>query len=207
MSENATVFIVDDDAAVRLGVSRLLRAAGIGTADFPHAHAFLDSGHCSDAGCLVLDVDMPGLSGVELQRVLAERHCLLPIVFVTGHGDISMGVQAMKYGAADFLTKPLDSDRLLAAVQAAIERNRAARAARASMDTILQRLATLTPRELEVLPLVVAGQMNKQVAARLGTAEKTIKVHRARVMQKLQVRTLAGLVRLADRVGIGAPAP
>ena len=207
MSEIATVFIVDDAAAVRVSVSRLLRAAGFATADFPHAQAFLDSGHCNDAGCLVLDIEMPNLSGIELQRVLAERGCVLPIVFLTGHGDIDTCVQAMKVGAADFLTKPLDGDRLLAAVQVAIERNRAARAARAALDEVLQRLATLTPREREVLPLVVAGQMNKQVAARLGTAEKTIKVHRARVMQKLQVRTLAELVHLADRIGVAQPAP
>jgi FixJ family two-component response regulator len=207
MSEIATVFIVDDAAAVRVSVSRLLRAAGFATADFPHAQAFLDSGHCDDAGCLVLDIEMPNLSGIELQRVLAERGCVLPIVFLTGHGDIDTCVQAMKVGAADFLTKPLDGDRLLAAVQVAIERNRTARAARAALDEVLQRLATLTPREREVLPLVVAGQMNKQVAARLGTAEKTIKVHRARVMQKLQVRTLAELVHLADRIGVAQPAP
>lgn len=207
MSEASTVFVIDDSEAVCKAVSRLLRASGLTVDSFADAEAFLRSGRYREAGCIVLDVELPGLSGMELQRVLVDRGCLLPIVFLTGHGDIPMGVQAMKCGAADFLTKPLDPDRLLAAVNAAIERNLAARSAHRTQQEILQLLATLTPREREVLPLVVAGQMNKQVAARLGTAEKTIKVHRAHVMQKLHVRTLADLVHLADRVGIGAPVP
>jgi FixJ family two-component response regulator len=126
----------------------------------------------------------------------------MPIIFLTGHGDIHMGVQAMKFGAVDFLTKPVDGDVLVEAVRIAMERERTARSARAESDELQQRLATLTPREREVLPLVVAGQMNKQIADRLGTVEKTIKVHRARVMQKLQVRTLAALVHLAEKAGI-----
>ena len=204
MNATPTVFIIDDNEAVRAGMSRLLRSADYAVAAFPDAEAFLDGERCSEPGCLLLDVKLPGLSGLELQHVLAERRSLLPIIFLTAHGDIGMGVQAMKAGAADFLTKPVESDRLLDAVPAAIEKNRAMRAARAAQDEILQRMHALTPRERQVLPLVVAGQMNKQVAARLGTTEKTIKVHRARVMQKLKVRTLADLVHLADRVGIGA---
>lgn len=203
MTQNATVSIVDDSEAVRTAMSRLLRAADFHVAEFADAEAFLRSG-CRDApGCLLLDVSLPGLTGLELQRVLADRHSLLPIVFLTGHGDVGMSVQAMKSGAVDFLTKPVDPERLIEAVSAAIARNLAARAAHAVTADILQRLATLTPREREVLPLVVSGKMNKQVAAQLGTAEKTVKVHRARVMQKLKVRTLADLVHLADRVGIG----
>ena len=206
MIEAPTVFIVDDEASVRAGLSRLLRSAGFDVAEFAGAQAFLDSGRSTDPGCLLLDVEMPGLSGVELQRILSDRGCLVPVIFLSGHADIAVSVRAMKQGAEDFLTKPFDEERLLAAVGAALEDNRAARAARAATDEIRQRLATLTPREREVLPLVVAGQMNKQMAARLGTAEKTIKVHRARVMHKMKVRTLAGLVNLARDAGIETPA-
>jgi FixJ family two-component response regulator len=158
-------------------------------------------------GCLILDVQMPGLTGFELQQALASRHSALSIVFVTGHGDLNMGVRAMKLGAVDFLTKPVDESVLLEAVREAIERSRVIVAARAATDERQRLLATLTPREREVLPLVVSGRLNKQVADRLGTVEKTIKVHRAHVMAKLKARTLADLVRFADRAGIRGPAP
>jgi FixJ family two-component response regulator len=198
-----TVFVVDDDPSVLTGLSRLLQSAGFGVTAFASAQAFLESGSCSKPGCLVLDVQMPGLSGVELQQILVEKKSALPIVFLSGHSELAVGVRAMKLGAVDFLTKPFDAEVLLEAVRLSIEKNRVVRAVQAAMADIERRIATLTPREREVLPLVVAGQMNKQVAARLGTVEKTIKVHRARVMAKLQVRTFADLVHLAGRAGIG----
>jgi FixJ family two-component response regulator len=202
MTETRTVFLVDDDPAVLAALRRLLRSAGFDVMAFESAQAFLDGAHDRQPGCLVLDVSLPGLSGVELQQLLARRHSLLPIIFLTGHGDIDMSVQAMKSGAADFLTKPVDDSLLLASVHAALAANRSARATRAVLDEIELRLATLTPREREVLPLVVSGRMNKQIASDLGTVEKTVKVHRARVMTKMGVNTLAALVRMADRVGI-----
>jgi len=205
MTTSPTVFLVDDDPAVLKSLSRLLRSAGFNVAPFQSAHDFLDSDDSSTPGCLVLDVAMPSLDGLALQEVLAARERELPIIFLTGHGDIAMGVQAMKVGATDFLTKPVDDEKLLDAVHTAIEKNRLTLRTRAELDDIQQRLATLTPREREVLALVVAGQLNKQTAAELGTAEKTIKVHRARVMAKMKVSSLAELVRLANRAGIVGP--
>jgi FixJ family two-component response regulator len=202
VNETPTVFLVDDDPAVLGALSRLLRSAGHPVASFASAADFLASGLDTAPGCLLLDVSMPGLSGVALQQLLAERHSTLPVIFLTGHGDIDMGVQAMKAGATDFLTKPVDASQLLAAVQAAIAQNRSRRQARAILDEIAQRIASLTPREREVLPLVVSGRLNKQIASDLGTVEKTVKVHRARVMAKMGVHSLADLVRLADRAGI-----
>jgi FixJ family two-component response regulator len=202
MTDTATVFLVDDDPAVLKGLARLLRSASCEVAVFSSAQEFIAGDHLSQPGCLILDVEMPGLTGVELQQALAGRHSALPIIFLTGHGDIDMGVRAMKLGAVDFLTKPVDADVLLEAVRDAIERSRVIVAARAAMDEIERLLATLTPREREVLPLVVSGQLNKQVAARLGTVEKTIKVHRGRMMRKLGMRTVQDLVRLAERAGI-----
>jgi len=205
MTSAPTVFLVDDDTAVLKALSRLLRSAGFEVDTFTSAQAFLDADRAAAAGCVVLDVAMPGLGGLALQQALAACGSHLPIVFLTGHGDIDMGVQAMKVGAADFLTKPVDDARLIDAVANAIERNRLALRASAEVDEIRLRLATLTAREREVLALVVSGRMNKQVAAELGTAEKTIKAHRGRVMTKMQVRSLAELVRLADRAGIVGP--
>ena len=202
MTCTPTVFVVDDDASVLTSLSRLLQSAGFNVSAFACARAFLESDSFSKPGCLVLDVQMPGLSGVELQQMLNEKKSALPIVFLSGNSELRTGVQAMKRGAFDFLTKPVEAESLLEAVRLSIETNRVTRAHQAAEADIVQRLATLTPREREVLPLVVAGQMNKQVAARLGTVEKTIKVHRARVMAKLQVRTFADLVCLANRAGI-----
>ena len=207
MTNAPTVFVVDDDPSVLTGLTRLLQSAGLAVAAFASAQAFLESDNCSKPGCLVLDVQMPGLSGIELQQILVERKSALPIIFLSGHSELPVGVRAMKLGAFDFLTKPVDAEALLEAVRLSIEKNRVVRDAQAAMADIEQRLATLTPREREVLPLVVAGQMNKQVAAQLGTVEKTVKVHRARVMAKLQVRTFADLVHLADRAGIGGLDP
>jgi FixJ family two-component response regulator len=201
-----TVFLVDDDPAVLRGLSRLLRSAGFNVSPFQSAQDFLDGENFSAPGCIVLDVAMPGLDGLALQEALVARNSELPVIFLTGHGDIAMGVQAMKVGATDFLTKPVDDQTLLDAVRTAIEKNRLALQTRAELDDIRQRLATLTPREREVLALVVAGQLNKQAAAELGTVEKTIKVHRARVMAKMKVSSLAELVRLASRADIVGPA-
>jgi len=206
MLSTPRVFLVDDQPAVLKALTRLLISAGFEVAAFGSAQDFLDSGHANALGCLVLDLAMPGMNGMELQQALVARASALPIIFLTGHGDIDTGVQAMKFGAADFLTKPVDGDKLLSAVQAAFERNRQTLSDRAELDDIKERLASLTPREREVLALVVEGKLNKQAAAELGTVEKTIKVHRARVMSKMKVRSLAELVRLVDRVGIrGAP--
>jgi FixJ family two-component response regulator len=200
------VHLVDDDAAVLRSLQRVLRAARVRTAAFESADAFLAAHSPDMVGCIVLDLSMPGLDGLELQRELAARHCQLPIVFLTGRGDIPSTVHAMQHGAVDFLTKPVDVEHLLRAVRAAFERDAQARAARAVRRALEDRFAALTAREREVLAHLLAGQLNKQIAARLGTAEKTIKVHRARIMQKLAVRSLADVARMAQAAGI-APAP
>jgi FixJ family two-component response regulator len=197
----ATVFVVDDDAAVLKGLARLLRSAGLTVAAFASPREFLDRHDPNAPGCVVLDVAMPGLSGLELQQTLMARGQELAIIFLTGHGDIPMSVKAMKHGAVDFLTKPVDDDALLRAVRVAIEKDRVQRQARAEIAEIQQRLATLTPREREVLHHVISGHLNKQTAADLGTVEKTIKVHRARVMEKMKVHSVAELVHLAERAG------
>jgi FixJ family two-component response regulator len=198
------VFVVDDYAPVRSSICRLLHAAGFVVAAFASAEEFLAQYDPRVWGCLVLDVAMPALNGLELQRILAQASSLLPIIFLTGEGDIPKSVQAMKHGASDFLTKPFNDEDLLAAVRTAIEKNRALRQEQAELSEIEARLATLTPREREVLEYVVAGKLNKQIAGDLGTVEQTVKVHRARVMQKMRVQSVAQLVRLTERCGIGA---
>ena len=199
-----TIFVVDDDPAALTGLSRLLRSAGFAVATFSSPREFLDRHDPGAPGCLVLDVAMPELDGLELQQVLAAGGHAPSIVFLTGHGDIPKSVRAMKAGAVDFLTKPVQDADLLEAVRAAIEEDRLQRQARADAAEIAQRLATLTPREREVLEHVIAGQLNKQAAADLGIGEKTIKVHRGRIMKKMKVRSVAELVRLAERAGIRA---
>ena len=198
----ATVFVVDDYAPVRSSISRLLRAAGFAVVAFASADEFLAQFDPQTMGCLVLDVAMPTLNGLELQHILEKTGSLLPIIFLTGHGDIPKTVQAMKHGASDFLTKPVNDEDLLAAVRVAIEKNRVLRQEQAQLSEIQARLATLTPREREVLEYVVTGKLNKQIAGDLGTVEQTVKVHRARVMQKMRVRSVAELVRLTQRCGI-----
>ena len=199
-----TVFVVDDYAPVRRSVSRLLGAAGFPVVAFASADEFLAQYDPQTMGCLVLDVAMPTLNGLELQHFLEKTGSLLPIIFLTGTSDIPQSVQAMKHGASDFLTKPVNDEDLLAAVRAAIEKNRVLRQEQAELSEIQARLATLTPREREVLEYVVTGKLNKQIAGDLGTVEQTVKIHRARVMQKMRVRSVAELVRLTQRCGISA---
>lgn len=201
-ARNPTVFVVDDEPPVRQAVARLLRSAGIDACVFGSPQEFLLGYDSAAPGCLVLDVAMPGLNGLELQRALAERGSELPIIFLTGRADIPMSVQAMKGGASDFLTKPVHDQDLLAAIRRALQRDAERRQAGAEVDKIRARVATLTPREREVLAHVVSGQLNKEIAGDLGTVEQTIKVHRARVMEKMGVRSVAELVRLAARLGI-----
>jgi FixJ family two-component response regulator len=201
-SPSPTVFVVDDYAPVRSSISRLLRAAGFAVAAFGAPQEFLAQYDPRIPGCLVLDLAMPALNGLELQRILATKGSALPIIFLTGHGDVPKSVQAMKHGASDFLTKPVNDEDLLAAVRVAIEKDRALRREQAELSEIRARLATLTPREREVLEHVVTGKLNKQIAGDLGTVEQTVKVHRARVMQKLRLQSVAELVRLTERCRI-----
>lgn len=205
MSNTAsTVFVVDDDPAVLKSLSRLLRSAQLNVATFASAQEFLEQHDPRAPGCLVLDVSMPGLNGLELQESLSTKGSAIPIIFLTGHGDVPTSVRAMKHGALDFLSKPVNDEGLLNAVHTALEKDRIAQEARAQVDAIRERVAALTPREHEVLIHVVSGQLNKQIASDLGAAEKTIKIHRARVMEKMKVQSVAELVRVAGRTGIGA---
>jgi FixJ family two-component response regulator len=197
-----TVFVVDDYAPGRRSISRLLRAAGFVVATFASAQDFLAQYDPGVWGCLVLDLAMPAVSGLELQRILAEKGSLVPIIFLTAYGDIPKSVHAMKRGASDFLTKPVNDEDLLAAVRVAIEKGRALRQEQAELSEIRARLARLTPREREVLEYVVAGKLNKEIAGDLGTVEQTVKIHRAHLMQKMRVRSVAELVRLTERCGI-----
>jgi FixJ family two-component response regulator len=186
-------------------LTRLLRAEGFSVRGFTSAKSFLESYRAEELSCLVLDVAMPELNGLEFQQQLADAGILLPIVFLTGRGDIPMTVQAVKAGAVDFLTKPVNDETLLRAVRAALKRAAEQRELIAEMALLRQRHSLLTPREREVMEHVVAGKLNKQIAADLGTGEHTIKVHRARVMEKMQAESLADLVRIAERLGPGNP--
>ncbi len=201
---SASVFIVDDDAAVRRALSRLIKSAGYRLLSFGSAREFLASDCRSESpACLVLDVRLPDFGGLDLQTELHKANANLPIIFITGHGDIPMSVRAMKSGAVDFLSKPVQATDLLRAIEQGLARAADENAQREEKGSIQRRIDTLTPRESEVMRLVVKGWLNKQIAFELGTAEKTIKVHRARVMDKMNVNSLAELVRLAARVGIG----
>ena len=200
-----TVFVIDDDASVRKSLSRLLRSAGYTAETFSSAEEFLRREHFDGVGCILLDVRMPGLSGMDLQEKLNKADYPMPIVFITGHGDIPMTVEAMKKGAVDFLTKPFDDEGLLQALRAAIEKDRKGRVEYTEVHEIRRLIELLTPRENEILRYVVTGMLNKQIALELGIAEKTVKVHRGRVMEKLGVDSVAELVRLAEKAGIKPP--
>jgi len=198
-----TVFVVDDDTSVRRSLSRLLKSDGYQVELFSSAGEFLDSGrHAQSPACLVLDLSMPGLTGIDLQERLRQLQSPLAIVFITGHGDISTSVRAMKSGAVDFLPKPFDDTQLLDAVARAIARTRQDQKSLTELAALQTRFATLTAREREVMAQIVTGKLNKQVADDLGTVEKTIKVHRARVFEKMQVQSLAELVPLAEKLGL-----
>jgi len=197
-----TIFLVDDDLAVRKALSRVLRGEVWTVEAFDSAEAFLAHDKRRGTGCLVLDVAMPGIDGFALQRLLAEEGSAMPIVFLTGHGDIPMSVQAMKHGAVDFLTKPVNGQALLRAVRAALALDASTRQARTEMADLEDRLASLTPREREVLAAVVKGKLNKQIAGELGIVEQTVKFHRARIMDRMRVRTLAELMHVAIRLGV-----
>lgn len=200
--QSPTVFVVDDESSVRKAICRLLASAGFASVSCASADEFLADHDPAQPGCLLLDLSMPGLNGLELQQALRTRGSLLPVIFLTGRAEIADSVRAMKGGAVEFLTKPVEDEKLLAAVREALATDACARAEQAATDAIRQRLATLTPRELQVLRCVIAGKLNKQTAAELGTVEKTIKVHRARVIEKMQASSLAELVLLAARVGL-----
>ena len=199
---NSLVFVIDDDASVRKGLARLLRSADYKSEIFESASDFLARAPHDGPSCVVVDVQMPGLTGIELQKDLIQRHREEQLVFITGHGDIPMCAQAMKAGAVDFLRKPFRADDLLECVHSALVRSAVQRRHSAEKNGARRVLDLLTPREFEVMQLVITGMLNKQIAGEMGTAEKTVKVHRGRVMQKLGVTSVAELVRLVQRAGI-----
>jgi FixJ family two-component response regulator len=201
------VFVVDDDPSVRRAIQRLIASVGLQVDVFASAQEFLRSKRPDAPSCMVLDIRLPGKSGLDFQRELAGANIHIPIIFITAHGDIPMTVQAMKAGAVEFLTKPFRDQDLIDAVHAALEQDRGRRQQEAEIATLRERLESLTPREREVLPLVVSGLLNKQIAAELGTSETTVKVHRGQLMRKMGAASLAELVRMAERMGISTTKP
>ena len=196
------VFVIDDDASIRNALKGLISSVGLQVELFGSAQEFLRSKRPDVPSCLVLDIRLPGISGLDFQRELAQGNIHIPIIFITGHGDIPMSVRAMKAGAVEFLTKPFRDQDLLDAIQVALERDRARRQQEAEIALLRERFESLTPREREVLPLVVSGLLNKQIAAEIGTSETTVKVHRGQLMRKMGADSLADLVRMAERIGI-----
>ena len=198
----AMVYVVDDDEAVRVALKDLLESVGLNAETFPSPQNFLKAQRADIPSCLILDVRLPGISGLDFQRELAAANIEIPVIFITGHGDIPMTVQAMKAGAVDFLTKPFRDQDLLDAIHKAVDRDRERRQQRSEVTQLRERYEELTPREREVLALVVQGLLNKQVAAELGTSETTVKIHRGQVMRKMQAESLPDLVRMAERICI-----
>jgi FixJ family two-component response regulator len=199
------VFVVDDDPSVREGIQSLLMSVGLRVETFQTPEVFLNRPRPDHPGCVILDVRMPGLSGLDLQRELAKNGPSIPIIFITGHGDVRMAVQAMKAGAVEFLTKPFREQELLDTVREAIGRDRTERRLRAELSRMRRLFDSLTQREREVMALVASGLLNKQIAAELGTSEITVKVHRAQAMKKMHADSLADLVRIAERLGVNGP--
>ena len=203
--KKAIVFVVDDDMSVREGLGSLIRSAGLWVETFASAQKFLDSPRSDVASCLVLDVRLPGLSGLDLQKRMAQANIEIPIIFITGHGDVPMTVKAMKGGAVEFLTKPFDDEVLLSAIRHAIKRSAAVLDEQSEMMTLRSNYESLTPREQDVMRCVVAGMLNKQIGMKLGISEITVKAHRGKMMQKMKAESLADLVKTAVRLGL-APA-
>ena len=198
MTAEYRVFLVDDQPAILKSTARLLRLENFETAAYGSAQEFIDSDNLHARGCLILDLSMPSMNGMDLYQVLLNKKCLLPVIFLTGHGDIGTGVKAMKLGAADFLTKPVQKEELVAAIRSAFLKSRKRHEIELKQKEFQQRLDSLTPRENEVLGRIVAGRLNKQIAAELGTVEQTVKIHRARVMTKMKVDSIAELVRTVE---------
>jgi two-component system response regulator FixJ len=201
MSRVTTVFVVDDDQAMRASLKWLIESVGMQVETYESAQAFLDDYYPGRAGCLLLDVRMPGMGGLELQTYLARREIRIPVIIITGHGDVSMAVKAMKVGAVDFIEKPFDDEELLNSIRNALQHDEKQRVLRAQRADIAARMAELTPREHEVMAMVTDGKSNKEIAATLGVSAKTVEVHRARVMDKMRADSLAELVRMVMIAG------